>query len=324
MTMERLALHESAPLQREAEGTGVPSPSSLLSPDRPCTDATSTAVHHPSQSQLPVVVMVLELAPARPLVVHGGILRGALGLALYQMAPQAYQALYESASPPFRMAWLAPRLKLALFGPATQYATALLQAVDVMGRNGLGHHRVPVRVRAAYQYVAPGHERPLIRDGTWLDLPEPVLLGRLIGPRDPVGAWALHLDTPLLLKHDNRIVRDAPSFAIVAARAIERCSKMLHHAHEFPLWPAEARAAAADVPLLAYTCRWTQFERYSARQKQTMTIGGLRGVLHYGPAPPAALAWVRACTVLGLGGKLSFGLGEVRVSEERASLMEME
>jgi len=324
MTMERSALHESARLQREVDGTGVPGSSSLLSPECPCVGTTSTPVRHPSQSQLPVVVMVLELEPARALVVHGGILRGALGLALNLMAPQAYQTLYENPSRLFRMAWLAPRLKLVLFGPAAQYGTALLQAVDVMGRNGLGHQRVPVRIRAAYQHVAPGHERPLIRGGAWLDLPEPVLLGRLIGPRDPVGAWALHLDTPLLLKHDNRIVREAPSFAIVAARAIERCSKMLGYAHEFPLLPAEARAAAADVPLLAYTCRWTQFERYSARQKQTMSIGGLRGVLHYGPAPSAALAWVRACTVLGLGGKLSFGLGDIRVLEERTSFVEME
>jgi hypothetical protein len=291
-------------------------PSREVAADEHAAPIQAVELRHPSQSQLPVVVLLLELQPLRPLVVDGGIIRGALGLALHDLAPLAYQALYEAPTPPYRMAFLAPRLKLVLIGHATQHATAVLQAAAHMARQGLGHQRVPVHLRAAFQDLGPAGERPLIRDGAWLGLPIPVRLGSMLSPRDPTGPWALHLDTPLFLKQSDRVVRDAPPFSVVLARAIERCSKMFRFGGEFPMLPAEVREAAAHVRLRAHACRWTEFERYSARQKQAMLIGGIRGVLHYGPAPQAALAWVRACTVLGLGGKLSFGLGEIRVRED--------
>lgn len=271
-------------------------------------------INHPSESRLPVLSLLLELHPQRPLVLDGGIVRGALGLALHQIAPQAYAALWENPHPPYRMAFMAPRLKLVLFGQATRYGMAMVQAALLMARNGLGKQRVVCRVGRVLQDCGAQGERVLMQNGQWQSLPQPVLLQDLWRTKYRQTPWRLRMVAPLMLKHQDQLLRQPAAFSVVYSRALERCSRILRLGGELPAPAPDAREAAAAVPILAHTTKWVEFERFSARQRQTMPVGGVGGVVHYGPAPQALLAWVQACETLGLGGKLSFGLGEIEVT----------
>ncbi len=268
----------------------------------------------PRDSKALVTALSLVLRPERPIALDGGVIHGALGAALHDVSPEAYAAIYDAPIPPYRMAWLAPQLRVCLFGPATRYAIALAQAVFVMGQRGLGNARVVARIESIHQNHGRNGLRELSRSGQWSGLPEPVPLGDLVMDRYPDANWSLRLDTPLALKRGDRVSRDVPHFAVLLSRSIERCARILALGAEFPFVASDVRRSGQEVPVLASKVQWSEFERYSTRQKRAMPIGGIRGVVHYGPAPAQALAWIDACSWLGLGGKTTFGLGDIRVT----------
>ena len=268
----------------------------------------------PSQSRLQVTDLEFTFEMPDRLRLDGGILHGALGAALHTIAPHAYRDLYEATLPPYRMSWRPATLRVILFGPATRHAVIVVQAVQSMAERGLGRMRLGVAVRMAVQNLGPRGRLLLQHDAAWMALPDPVGLGDLCLQPVVSGNWSLVLETPLAFKRRERIDREPPSFSVLLARSIERCTKLLALQGEFPVLSPSTRDDARQVALLDSDCQWHTFERYSARQGQAMPIGGIAGTLRYSPAPVEALAWIAACSWLGVGAKTTFGLGQIRIA----------
>lgn len=69
---------------------------------------------------------------------------------------------------------------------------------------------------------------------------------------------------------------------------------------------AEEKEFEADL-------KWTDYQRYSARQKQSMLLGGLIGTaLVAGSFSEAELSLLRAAELFGVGKNVSFGLGKIK------------
>ena len=123
----------------------------------------------------------------------------------------------------------------------------------------------------------------------------------------------LRLDTPLRLKDSGHLVGKAPAFSILWARLHARITL----AAGGPLLSASERAGldalAQGIELVRAQVRWQDWQRYSARQGQTMSFGGLVGELAYRGELTPFVPWLALGEALGLGGKTTFGLGAYRL-----------
>lgn len=128
-------------------------------------------------------------------------------------------------------------------------------------------------------------------------------------------ALHLHIHTPLRLQqqgHPLRISQLAPR-ALVAAVARRVALVMEFHAQQ-PQWGTQVPAAVAQAEHLSDTrhLQWFDWTRYSSRQQQEMTLGGVLGTWEL-QGPPEALAavwpWLWLGQWLHVGKNATMGMG---------------
>jgi hypothetical protein len=203
---------------------------------------------------------------------------------------------------------------LLLFGQATALHGYVLLAVDRMAAAGLGRGRARFtldRVRA----LAP--------DGTWDVLAEAGRLRAAQPPRPllpaldaPPGPSAvLHFLTPTRLKVREHLAPEVTFRDLVflmLRRTLEIAALHLPGAAvDWSLRPALERAAAIRAtPAL----RWHDWQRYSNRQKASMTLGGFLGTLTLeGDLAPFG-PLLRTAEILHVGKGATFGLGRIELT----------
>ncbi len=111
----------------------------------------------------------------------------------------------------------------------------------------------------------------------------------------PTTALHLHIHTPLRLQHQGQPLRPAQLTprTLVAAVARRVALVLEFHAQQ-PHWGAQVPAVAALAEQLADTrqLHWFDWVRYSSRQQQEMTLGGVLGTWAlYGPPETLAATW---------------------------------
>lgn len=259
----------------------------------------------------------------------GGVLRGGFGMALRRVSLPAFDTLFGGAldDDPARDKLFAPYMlipppggtlpagetfefELRLFGNATAHYPACRMALERLGELGVGAERSRF-VLLATAALAPAGE-PM-----WGDVAAPVAVATAVDwcRLDALAAEtvALELLTPLRLKAAGRLVETAPPFAVLWGRLVTR----IHLAAGSAVLSAAQRAELAEraqaVATVEATVRWVDWSRYSARQQQSMTFGGLLGTLKYRGDLTPFLPWLRLGEALGVGGKTTFGLGAYRL-----------
>lgn len=139
----------------------------------------------------------------------------------------------------------------------------------------------------------------------------------------PADALVLNIHTPLRLQHEGHPigVREL-SPRVLAAHLLRRVSLMLElhmgHAHA----PFDARALVAHAETLhddRTQLRWRDWTRYSSRQKQEMTLGGVMGrwLLRGDLAP--LWPWLHLGQWLHLGKNATMGMGGYTLEPTSAS-----
>lgn len=206
---------------------------------------------------------------------------------------------------------------LLLFGRANDYLPHIVYAVQEMGRSGLGKpSAAPGKFRL--ESVRLGEAELYNGNGT-LSLPGslPELLpGQACRTSEP-DSLTLTCETPLRLKHNNRLQTELP-FHLVVRAALRRISSLEGaYGNGEPALDYKGLAArATSVRSMEEACRWVEFGRYSNRQQTTMLIGGLQGTsIYQGDNLAEFLPLLRYCEVTHLGKQTSFGLGRIRVEE---------
>lgn len=172
---------------------------------------------------------------------------------------------------------------LILFGEANEWLPYFICAFDAMETTGIGkkieRHRsrfsiTSVTTDGVTVYDAIGKS---IRPGTLShDVPPPAE-----GP-EGAGTLAVTFTTPLRLKNDNRFSSHL-SFELMQ-RAVLRRVSALHAAFGTGDPPLDYRglvAAAGKVDVISSALQWQDWRRWSNRQDDEMSLGGLIGAITY-------------------------------------------
>lgn len=207
---------------------------------------------------------------------------------------------------------------IQLFGPAIQYLPHVVFAVQEMGKAGLGRGNLNGEGRFLLEAVYQDDQR--IYDGKALAAPpQPISLAINPPPVAPVARLTLTCLTPLRLKYTNQLQGSLPFHLLIRA-ALRRIAALesAYGEGEPDLDYKGLAARAAQVAIEKAACRWAEIERYSARQKTAMLIGGIMGAITYTGELGEFLPLLRYCEITHLGKQTSFGLGRIRITTEDA------
>ncbi len=189
-----------------------------------------------------------------------------------------------------RVRWRAERLEVVvrLFPPARAHDTQLRIALEAALARG---------VTAARVSFLP--EQPLGIQAVTPWQPSPAALGHPL---------LVQFASPLRLVRDGRPCAHAPAFSSLLA-SIARRWKLASLSWDWLAPPAQL--PQAEVPVVRGDVAWRDFSRRSARQRAHLTLGGLVGQVLYEGDWAAALPYLRAASLLGVGKLTTHGFGHV-------------
>jgi DNA-binding transcriptional regulator of glucitol operon len=208
------------------------------------------------------------------------------------------------------------RVGLVLVGRAIQYLPYFLVAFQELGRAGLGVRRGKFTVREM-RAVNPltGEEEPVFDSKAQVLADQDLSVGASeleaaaskLAPRDEV---VVRFMTPTRLLHNNRLVA-TPEFPILVRALLRRVSALAYF-HCGERWALDFRQFKEDagaVKLVRSNLRWWDWQRYSARQRTQMKLGGFLGEATYrGPLAPF-LPLLLLGSVIHVGKACTFGHG---------------
>ncbi len=211
------------------------------------------------------------------------------------------------------------RLGLNLIGPAIDLLPYLIQAVKVAGERGIGRAGGRFELRALYAEQSLGSNDWQcvydVQSGAY----RKVVGAAPQAPKARPDALRLELPTPLRIKRQGHFVGPAAFVPGDLLRSlISRLSMLaeLYGGTTDPEYWKSLADAAVDVRLAAANLTWSDWTRFSSRQRTSMEMGGLIGeILLDGPGLAAfwPALWVGQWTHVGKGS--SFGLGKYRLGQ---------
>lgn len=121
---------------------------------------------------------------------------------------------------------------------------------------------------------------------------------------------SLHLQTPLRIKHQGKVLSTAlrgKDFLL----ALVRRHYLLQEFHTPDYQPPDFKTLATQAEAIeaSHQLAWSQWERYSHRQQQKMTFGGVIGSLHLRGNLAPFLPLLQQGQWLHIGNKTTFGMG---------------
>lgn len=205
---------------------------------------------------------------------------------------------------------------LILFGEAIRHFMIAFAAMESLGQDlGLGRSEGRFRIESVDQLTLDGPHR-LFADDDWFPGPEPVRARKVLEIHRIESRRAdLSLATRLRLKHNNLLVREAPSFSVLFGRLAGRINSLAaFYGGGMLMPPSEKRemleaAKAIRLDPLRTTARWVEWTRPAKPGKEEMSFGGLLGEIGYIGEMTPFTPWLALGQWTGLGGKTSFGLG---------------
>ena len=254
----------------------------------------------------------------------GFVLHGVLGASLREVSPTCYTALYGDQD--IVRPWLitgfeneivpgaSAFFELRLFNEATSFLPDLVGALMLAGCAGLGPERSPFDVTSV-EIIQPGllpHSLNLASSG----VPLSHELTKWCSTSMAVTPIRVLFESPIALKERNDVVRTQPSFGLIISRTLARFSMLAKNRVLDTSQKQLLLSSAHAVKTLRSSVHWQEEQRYSGRQQRTMPFGGLVGETVYEPSAAPFASWLDAATMLGIGGKTTFGFGQLRWCHE--------
>ena len=207
---------------------------------------------------------------------------------------------------------------LTLIGRALEYIPYFIYAFMVLGEKGLGRGKAKFSLEDVRTQTSDGLLSIYQSENQSLKKPVPYPSPSVVNARsEALGAverLEIHFTTPARIKSDGHL-NDEPEFHHLVRSLLRRLSS-LSYFHCGRKLEADFKGLierARKVERTSSDLRWHDWERYSSRQKQKMTLGGFvgkaefRGDLKESPPMPA---WGE---ILHIGKAASFGLGKYSV-----------
>lgn len=258
----------------------------------------------------------------------GSAWHGGFGKALHDIGSSAYATLYGDRSgslphpyilrPPQGHTALAKgqsfEFALILIGPALAELNAILAAIDLWSRLGVGPGLGKFSVERIEQQL-PNSKQHMLYGAGCAQPPQMHSAAELYLDARPIQQLDLQLVSPLLVKQDNGHLRQAPALDAIAQRLLNRIDMMLKiTCPDIRLGMDNKRRILeqiANAQLAHSDLQWQDQARYSARQKSWMPFGGLTGQLRYHGQLDALAPWLPLLEWLHLGNKTTFGQGQI-------------
>ncbi|TVS15228.1 MAG: CRISPR system precrRNA processing endoribonuclease RAMP protein Cas6 [Gammaproteobacteria bacterium] len=197
---------------------------------------------------------------------------------------------------------------MVLFGPAIDQLPLIVLAWQRAARDGLGKGRAPCELTAVEHLSAEGVATPVFRAGERNGQPHqgsvriPAL--RASGP------ITMEIVTPARIKSDGRL-RNAGD--LTAAQLLRSLARKIEIYAGVYLGGVPDRPPIPDDVLMVSTLKRENWQRYSHRQAQKMSLDGLMGLVRFMNLPNEWLPWLWLGQYTHLGKNTSFGLGRYRV-----------
>lgn len=209
-------------------------------------------------------------------------------------------------------------LGMVLIGPALEYLPYFIYAFMDMGEQGLGRERGRFTLESVVSEEAEGPTNIFLHESGSLQAPAGFPAQSFIRSRisefQADSKICMNFLTPGRIKHADHLV-EKPEFHHLV-RALLRRFSSLSYFHGGETLEMDFRGlidAANHIQRSGGESHWYDWERYSSRQKQRMSLGGFIGTLEYeGDFTPflPLLVWGE---LLNLGKGVTFGLGRYRL-----------
>jgi hypothetical protein len=221
--------------------------------------------------------------------------------------------------------------ELTLFNQCCMYLPVILNALEVWQNKGFMPDKKQ-RQGAQFTLETITSEAPLMPPqrifgfNQWSKLPQPFLLGdaldgvfqnlaRTIDNEQTKLGAAITLHSPVRLTFQNSELRQSPT-ADIWFNAIARRLWLLAKMADLVIDDAANRDVfytglpiQSEVTLTNHNTEFTDFQRYSAKQRQSQNLGGLLGSFSYQAVDIRHLAMLEVGQYLKIGNKTTFGFG---------------
>jgi len=253
----------------------------------------------------------------------GGLMHDAFGRVLEQVSPKAYKALwmpdfdsdrfsqFSSTPPPKAFALNPPRetksrynkgdqiqFSLALFGKASVYAKEALSALYKIGENGLGSQI------ARYKIIGCDTQDQSQKGQHNEQLESSHLVARF--------------ESPTYFKQSGKQFFHAPDFEYLLSRIIYRVNwiSVLNDQNTLisQLEREEILKKTQCVEIVSDQSHQAKWSRYSISRQKWMRFDGIAGHVVYRNVSQDLMPLLHLAEVANIGGKTSFGMGEVSFS----------
>jgi hypothetical protein len=216
---------------------------------------------------------------------------------------------------------------LLLIGRATEYMPYVVYAVSEMGRRGLGMQRgrfelteVAVIDRSSTSRVLySGHsQRITVPDGATTKLSD-LINSRLTQLQENSGSVEGQIHLRFLTPTRIRVEGDLQvtlTFDLLVRNLLRRVSMLtlIHGKASLELGYREIIELASSIKTISSLLRWWDWERYSNRQRTTMSLGGFVGEINYeADSIQHFLPLLVAGEMLHIGAGTTFGLGRYEI-----------
>ena len=207
---------------------------------------------------------------------------------------------------------------LLLFGEHNNSLPYFIFAVEQMGRHGIGRPINGGRGRFVVDAVTVDGKR-IYRERTGFTentvTLKSILLSAPVCDTGGFSCISVILKTPLRFKSRNRL-SDALPFQELVRLMMRRASALLAcYSGREPQWDYRGMLSRAkSVGIRDADLAWTDWRRYSMRQKQGMELGGLTGRVAYEGRIGEFMPLLEFSALVHIGKQTTFGLGKVGVS----------
>lgn len=206
------------------------------------------------------------------------------------------------------------RFELILFGYSTAQFPICVAAIEHLGKSlGLGKNKGRFSITAIDTIKPSGQPISMLDKDGKLTAAPPAGATDFLPQTESVTGIDLRLNTRLRLTHNNQRVTQAPPFELFLTRLIGRIKNLSDLYGDSPLISGQEKQELINqsntVQIQNHSIEWSEWSRYSGRQKEWMKFGGLLGNITYQGDMSPFLPWLRLGQWTHVGGKTSFGLG---------------
>lgn len=203
------------------------------------------------------------------------------------------------------------RFSMVLIGQAIPQLPLVILAWQQALQRGLGKGQACCQLQAVYCEQDP--EPVFVQGQTSIRSHSPIYLA----PPPPAKELTLVLQTPLRLQHQGARVGRRELTAPLLLTALLRRIQALYQQHLPDSPHAELATLFQHTAQIQIShnegLRWLDWTRYSSRQQQNMTLGGLVGELHLRGALEPFISALHLGQWLHLGKNATFGMGRYRL-----------